>query len=227
MSGYSLDLRQRVLAAVARGMPRQEIVVTFALSIGTLKRWLAKERTGSDLRPKSPPGRLPIITPDQHATLEAQLHAHTDVTLAEHAALWNAAHATTLSQWTLGRAIRRLGWTRKKKTLAASERDATKQEQFRARIAERAASDFVIVDEMGSNLNLTPRYACAPRGERAKGSVPRNTPANTTLIAAMSLGGMGAAMVLLATPVYLKKYRCHVIITAQTFCFPMRKIDYV
>ena len=34
MSGYSLDLRQRVLAAVARGMPRQEIVVTFALSRG-------------------------------------------------------------------------------------------------------------------------------------------------------------------------------------------------
>jgi len=83
-----------------------------------------------------------------------------------------------------------------KKTLAASERDATKREQFRARIAERAASDFVIVDEMGSNLNLTPRYARAPRGERAKGSVPRNTPANTTLTAAMSLGGMGAAMVL-------------------------------
>jgi transposase len=83
-----------------------------------------------------------------------------------------------------------------KKTLAASERAATKREQFRARIAERAASDFVIVDEMGSNLNLPPRYARAPRGERAKGSVPRNTPANTTLIAAMSLGGMGAAMVL-------------------------------
>jgi transposase len=54
----------------------------------------------------------------------------------------------------------------------------------------------VIVDEMGSNLNLTPRYARAPRGERACGAVPRNTPANTTLIAALSLEGMGAAMVL-------------------------------
>lgn len=49
---------------------------------------------------------------------------------------------------------------------------------------------------MGSNLNLTPRYARAPRGARAYGSVPRNTPPNTTLIAALSLEGMGAAMVL-------------------------------
>ena len=49
---------------------------------------------------------------------------------------------------------------------------------------------------MGSNLNLTPRSARAPRAERAPCSVPRNTPPNTTLIAAMSLQGMGAAMVL-------------------------------
>ena len=80
--------------------------------------------------------------------------------------------------------------------MAASERDPQQREQFRTRILERAASDFVIVDEMGSNLTLTPRYGRAPRGERACGSVPRNTPANTTLIAALSLEGMGAAMVL-------------------------------
>ena len=55
---------------------------------------------------------------------------------------------------------------------------------------------MVVIDEMGSNLNLTPRYARAPRGERAHGSIPRNTPPNTTLIAALTLDGMGAAMVL-------------------------------
>ncbi len=52
----------------------------------------------------------------------------------------------------------------------------------------------MIVDETGTNLNLTPRYARAPRGVRARGSVPRNTPPNTTLIASMSLAGMGPAM---------------------------------
>jgi transposase len=54
----------------------------------------------------------------------------------------------------------------------------------------------VIIDECGSNLNLTPRYARAPRKQRAFGSVPRNTPPNTTLIAALTLSGMGAALIL-------------------------------
>jgi transposase len=89
-----------------------------------------------------------------------------------------------------------LGLDAQKKTLGASERDPKQRDEFRTRISERDASDFVIVDEMGSNLNLTPRYARAPQGERAYGSVPRNTPPNTTLIAALSLEGMGAAMVL-------------------------------
>lgn len=39
------------------------------------------------------------------------------------------------------------------------------------------------------------RYARAPKGERAYGSVPRNRGPNTTLIASMTLeGGMGEAM---------------------------------
>lgn len=59
-----------------------------------------------------------------------------------------------------------------------------------------AAGDLVVIDECGSNLNLTPRYARAPRGERAIGYVPRNTPPNTTLIASLTLEGLGPAMLL-------------------------------
>jgi transposase len=41
---------------------------------------------------------------------------------------------------------------------------------------------------------MTRRYARAPKGERAYGSVPRNHGKNTTLIASMTIGGMGTAM---------------------------------
>jgi transposase len=53
----------------------------------------------------------------------------------------------------------------------------------------------VIFDECGSNLNLTPLYARAPRNERAYGIVPRNTPPNTTLMASLSLQGLGPALI--------------------------------
>ncbi|MCA1554376.1 MAG: transposase [Chloroflexi bacterium] len=52
----------------------------------------------------------------------------------------------------------------------------------------------MILDECGSNLNLTPRYARAPRGQRAVGHVPRNTPPNTTVIASLTLHGIGPSV---------------------------------
>jgi transposase len=83
-----------------------------------------------------------------------------------------------------------------KKSLAANERDQVARAAFREQLITRPAADFIIVDECGSNVNLTPRYARSPRKARAYGSVPRNTPPNTTLIASLSLSGMGAAMLL-------------------------------
>jgi hypothetical protein len=61
-------------------------------------------------------------------------------------------------------------------------------------IAETNAYDLVIVDEFGCNLDLTRRYARAPIGERACGSIPRNTPPNQTIIASLHPGGMGPSM---------------------------------
>ena len=55
---------------------------------------------------------------------------------------------------------------------------------------------MVFVDECGSHIALTPTYARAPKGERATGRVPRNRGKNTTLIASLSLEGMGAALIL-------------------------------
>jgi transposase len=55
-------------------------------------------------------------------------------------------------------------------------------------------SRLVFVDECGTHTSMTRRYARAPKGERAYGSVPRNRGKNTTLIASMTMGGMGEAM---------------------------------
>jgi transposase len=55
---------------------------------------------------------------------------------------------------------------------------------------------LIIVDECGSNIALTPLYARAPKGQRAHGSVPRNRRKNTTLLASLSLSGIGACMII-------------------------------
>jgi transposase len=116
MKAYSVDLRKRVVEAVESGAPRAEVAGTFGVGLATLKRWVARRRRDpeDDLLPRTPPGQSPSIAPEQCAELWAQLEGHRTATVAEHAGLWNEAHSTNLSQWTLGRAIRRLGWTRKK-----------------------------------------------------------------------------------------------------------------
>ena len=89
-----------------------------------------------------------------------------------------------------------MGWTRKKKTVGAAERNEEARSTWREQMKQVDASLLVIVDETGSNIGLTPLYAWAPRGQRACGSVPRNYGKNTTLLASLSLSGMGAAMIL-------------------------------
>ena len=55
-------------------------------------------------------------------------------------------------------------------------------------------NDLVFVDESGTHRAMPPRSSRAPRGERAVGAAPRNRGRATTLLASLSLAGMGAAM---------------------------------
>jgi transposase len=54
---------------------------------------------------------------------------------------------------------------------------------------------LVFVDETGTNTAMAPRYAWSRRGTRANARAPRNPGPNTTLISALSLDGIGPAMV--------------------------------
>ena len=111
---YSVDLRTRVLAAVERGMARRDVVTTFQVSEGSIKRWLARHRRGDDLRARVSSGRRARITPTDYPALLAQLAAAPDATLAMHVAQWQADHGVRVSRWTMSRAMATVGWTRKK-----------------------------------------------------------------------------------------------------------------
>jgi hypothetical protein len=54
---------------------------------------------------------------------------------------------------------------------------------------------LVFVDESGTHTSMDRLRSRAPKGERAYAKVPRNRGKNTTLIASMSLSGMGESMV--------------------------------
>jgi transposase len=57
---YSKDLRIRVLSAVERGAPREEVARTSSVSALTIERWLKRRRHTGDVGAKPIPGRPPV-----------------------------------------------------------------------------------------------------------------------------------------------------------------------
>jgi transposase len=82
-----------------------------------------------------------------------------------------------------------------KKSVAAVERDPWQRAAFALAREALDAAQVVVIDEFGSNLDMVRTHAWAPRGQRAQVAIPRNTPPNTTTIAALTPNGMGPAMV--------------------------------
>ena len=83
-----------------------------------------------------------------------------------------------------------------KKTLEASERNEEERQEWRKKAKDLDVNKCRFIDETGSNVALTRRYARAPKGKRAIGSIPRNRGKNMTLISDLSLAGLGELFII-------------------------------
>ena len=83
----------------------------------------------------------------------------------------------------------------KKRSMGAGERDEFLRAAWRALVAGQIdAERLVFVDEMGTNVSLSPLYAWSRKGERALGSAPRNWGKNVTLLASITREGLGECL---------------------------------
>ncbi len=118
MKAYSVDLREKVLRAVDQGHPREEIVKLLGVSRATIKRYLKQRRETGSITPKAIPGRTPKKLGQLQAELAAQLQAHDDLRLEDQCRIFEQTHGVRVSTSTMSEAIRRIGWTRKKRRLS-------------------------------------------------------------------------------------------------------------
>ena len=108
MKPYSKDLRVRVLAAVDRGVPREEVTKTFSVSMPTIKRWLKRRRETGDVEPKAIPGRPSRKGEMLQSWLPKHLETNDDLTLEEHREAFAEDSGVKVSEATMSRAISRL-----------------------------------------------------------------------------------------------------------------------
>ncbi len=109
------DVRTRALAAIDAGKSVTDVAAFFQNDPATIRRWIRQRtRTGSGLsRPRS--GRPPLIPVSAHTDLRRQVAADPDATLAGHCAHWQERTGVRVSLSTMGRMLRALGLTLKKR----------------------------------------------------------------------------------------------------------------
>jgi transposase len=114
MNPYSEDLRKKIIEALRRGATKSEAARSFGVSRSSVKRYAKMAEEGRYLAPKKRPGSKPKM--DEHARrlLEADLEERPAATLSERREFLRRVAGLSLSESTLSRMVRRLGWSRKK-----------------------------------------------------------------------------------------------------------------
>jgi transposase len=115
MRAYSLDLRERIVAAVQGGLSQKAVADRFAVSTAAVSRYLRQHRDkGGDLSPKPIPGRARGIPMATLLALEEHLKKHPDLTLEQARRRLQEQHQIAVSRASVHRSLVWRGWTHKK-----------------------------------------------------------------------------------------------------------------
>jgi transposase len=114
MSGYSVDLRKRIVSAVEGGMSKAQAARTFSVSLSSVKRYVNKAHRGESLAPKKRPGSTPKLDEKAMRLLAADLEERPYLTLQQRCDYIEAITGLSASRSTMCRAIAKIDPIRKK-----------------------------------------------------------------------------------------------------------------
>jgi transposase len=191
------------LAAVEAGESPEAAARRCAVGRSTAYRWVAAARDeGRRTAKPMGGGPAPVIRGGAEAALRRMLEGKNHLTLAECRDRLAEEMGVRVHPWTVGRALRRMGWTWKKRSLRAAEQD--REDVAAARAAWRTddaagvggipPERLVFLDECGVLTNMARLWGRSPRGTRAYGTVPCGHWTRLTVLGAIGIGGVVAAM---------------------------------
>lgn len=112
---YSDDLRKRVVSARLKGMSVSEASEVFGIHRNCVYRWTARHASTGSVSAYVRGGRRKGKIGDLEKFLKfAEAHAHS--TLKQMVAAWE----DEVSEMTMSRTLRKIGWSRKKRLIAIS-----------------------------------------------------------------------------------------------------------
>ena len=115
MKAYSMDLRERIVAARRAGESVESVAQRFGVCTKTVRVYEKRAAQGR-LSPTPRTGREPRLNPEHHAALGALVQERSDWTLASLAQAWQERGGEFLPSSTLHDVLGRIGITFKKES---------------------------------------------------------------------------------------------------------------
>ncbi len=115
MKAYSEDLRQKVVQAIEqRGISKSQAARLFGISLSSVKRYARLSSQGESLTPRKGGGRPPKADETTRKLLEEDIRRRPAATVADRRHFLESFSGRSLSEPTLRRLLKRMGFSRKK-----------------------------------------------------------------------------------------------------------------
>jgi transposase len=114
MSAYSLDLREKIVESVKKGLSKSETARRFSVDRATLKRYCKQLDERGTLQPRKVPAKRPKLDEKARKLLLEDLQQRPWATHSHRAAFLFALSGVRVSEATICRTLRRISHSRKK-----------------------------------------------------------------------------------------------------------------
>ena len=115
MKAYSEDLRKKVVQAIEqRGISKSQAARLFGISLSSVKRYSRLASQGESLTPRKGGGRPPKADETVRKLLEEDISKRPAATVAQRRHFLESFAGKSLSEPTLRRLLKRMGFSRKK-----------------------------------------------------------------------------------------------------------------
>ena len=190
---YSMDLRERVVAAIEGGESTRQAAARFSIGIATAGAWARLKRATGEVRPakQGKPKACDFIL---SALAEAP-----DTTLDEMVERLREERGVTVVRTAVWKFLDRHGQTHKK-TAHASEQERTDVKAARENWIDSQhdldPEHLIFIDESGLSTKMARLRGWAPKGERCRAAIPHGHWKTVTFVGGLTLTGFVAPMLL-------------------------------
>jgi len=195
---YSLDLRERVVAAVAAGESCRKVAATFKVSVASVVKWSQRARATGSPAARPMGGNRPYALAGERDWLLARVAEKPDITLRDLVAEL-AERGIKVSYYAVWHLFEHEGISFKK-SLHASEQDrpdvARRRAQWKKYQGRLDPARLVFIDETWAKTNMTRTHGRALRGQRLVAKVPQGRWRTLTFLAALRCDRIDAPCVI-------------------------------